>query len=348
MGFATVTRRSALVAAAVTLGLAALGGPSGAHAQDTTKLSVGISVKSIFGLPIVVARDKGFFKEEGLEVTIEYFAGGPPATAALMGGSLQFLNAAFENNVKTAKLGQPIVTIMNIQSNYAGAIIMRKDVAEKLGHKPEVADLKGMRIGTLARGGFTDVSTRYILNAAGLDPDKDAELIPIRGADRQIAAGQAGQIEAAMVTEPWGPIAVEGMDAWRYVVNTTVGEGPELFQDMGYVTLQTTKDYIAQNRAVAEKVVRAVVKAQNYIADPANVDDLTAIAKKEYGDVGGDAMRISVERQAKTYVPFMKESMVKKTMDLLVPNGLIQEPAPAYAEVVDQSFAPLWQAYGAK
>lgn len=340
-----VKRRSVL-AAALVLGVAALAGPTGVQAQE--KLNVGISVKSIFGLPLVVARDKGFFQEEGLEVTVEYFAGGPPATAALMGGSLQFLNAAFENNVKTVKLGQPIVTIMNIQSDFAGAVIMRKNVAEKLGHDPKVEDLRGMRLGTLARGGFTDVSSRYILNAAGLEPEKDVELIPIRGADRQIAAGQAGEIDAAMVTEPWGPIAVEGMGDWVYVVNMTVGEGPDVFHDMGYVTLQTTKSYLEQNRETAEKVVRAVVKAQNYIADPANLDELTEISKKEYGDLGGDAMRISVERQATSYVPFMHEDMVQKTMDLLVPNGLIEEPAPAYADVVDTGFAPLWDAYDKK
>ncbi|MBB6307991.1 ABC transporter substrate-binding protein [Xanthobacter tagetidis] len=336
------TRRRFAAIAIAALGLA-IAAP--AAAQDT-KLNIGVSVKSIFGLPLVVARDKGFFKEEGLDVTLEYFSGGPPATAALMGGSLQFLNGALENNVKTAKANQPIVTIMNIQSNYAGAIILRKEIADKLGRAPKVEDLKGLKIGTLSRGGFTDVSTRYILKTAGIDPEKDATLVPIRGADRQLAAGKAGEIDAAMVTEPWGPIAVEGLGEWVYVLNTTVGQGPVLFQDMGYVVLQTTRDYLAKNRPVAEKVVRAIVKAQKFIADPKNVEEVTQIALKEYGDSQPKAMRISVETQAKTYVPYMNEAMIGKTMDLLVPNGLIKEPAPAYKDVVDASFEPLWKAYG--
>lgn len=103
--------------------------------------------------------------------------------------------------------------------------------------------------------------------------------------------------------------------------------------------------YVQQNPETAKKVVRAIVKAQNFIADPANLDEVSAIADKEYGAPGVDVMKISVERQAKTYVPFMKPEMVKKTMDLLLPNGLIEEPAPAYEELVDQSFAPLWDEY---
>jgi NitT/TauT family transport system substrate-binding protein len=329
----------AATVAVVATGLMALP----AAAQE--KLNIGISVKSIFGLPIVIADQEGFFKDEGLDVTIEYFAGGPPATAALMGGSLQFLNAAFENNVKTVKKNQPLVTIMSIQSDFAGAIIMRKEVAEKFGGKPKVSDLKGLRVGTLARGGFADVSARYMITDAGLEPEKDVVMIPIKGADRQLTAGEAGEIDAAMVTEPWSVIAVEGMDKWVYVVNLTVGEGPDVFHDMGYVTLQTTKDYLAENPETAKKVVRAIVKAQNFIADPANLDEVSAIADKEYGSPGVDVMKISVERQAKTYVPFMKPEMVTKTMDLLLPNGLIEEPAPAYEDLVDQSFAPLWDAY---
>ena len=106
-----------------------------------------------------------------------------------------------------------------------------------------------------ARGGFADVSARYLITDAGLEPEKDVEMIPIKGADRQLTAGEAGEIDAAMVTEPWSVIAVEGMDKWVYVVNLTVGEGPDVFHDMGYVTLQTTQDYLKNNPETASAVI---------------------------------------------------------------------------------------------
>ena len=42
------------------------------------------------------------------------------------------------------------------------------------------------------------------------------------------------------------------------------------FHDMGYVTLQSTKDYVLANPNTTQRVVRAVVKTQGCMADPAH------------------------------------------------------------------------------
>ncbi|MFG1479139.1 ABC transporter substrate-binding protein [Xanthobacter sp. V4C-4] len=321
-----------------------------AHAADKAaaapeKIAIGISNRSLLGLPVVVAKERGFFAEEGLDVGIDYFAGGTPATAALIGGSVQFIDAAFENNIKAVKNGQKLVSVLNLQTDFAGAVIVRKDVADKLAGKPTVADLKGLKIGTLARGGFADVSTRYILADAGLDAEKDVTLVPIRGADRQLTAGEAGEIEAAFVMEPWSVIAVEKSNKWAYVLNITTGEGPKVFQGLGYITLQTTRDYVKTNRPIVEKVVRALVKAQSYIVDPANIDALAAIADREYGGSGVDVVKISLARQAHSFAPALSPENVAKTSELLLKSGAIAAPAPSFDEVVDTSFAPLWSAF---
>lgn len=326
-----------IIAAAVTLLSAA------ANANET--INIGVSNKSIFGLPVLVAQKKGYFEKKGLEVTIDYFAGGTPATAALIGGSVQFIDAAFENNVKTVKRGQPIVTVMNIQTDFAGAVILRKDIADKLGGKPTVENLKGLRLGTLARGGFADVSTRYILEQSGLKADVDVHLVPIKGADRQLTAGEAGEIDAAFVMEPWSAIGVEGSNKWAYVLNITKGEGPEVFQGLGYITLQTTRDYVKEHRPTVEAVIAALVEAQTFINDPRNLDELSAIANEEYGAPGVDIMKISLERQVHAFSPFMNPTMIEKTGELLVKSNSIEAPVPSYDEVVDTSFAPLWDAF---
>ncbi|MGF7159612.1 NitT/TauT family transport system substrate-binding protein [Rhodoligotrophos appendicifer] len=315
------------------------------QAMANEAIHIGVSNRSLFGLPVLVAQQKGFFKEEGVEVTIDYFGGGTPATAALIGGSVQFIDAAFENNVKTVKRGQPIVTVMNIQTDFAGAIIVRKDIADKFGGKPTLENLKGLRLGTLARGGFADVSARYVLHKAGLEPDVDVQLVPIKGSDRQLTAGEAGEIEAAFVMEPYGAIGVEGQDKWAYVINITAGEGPDVFQGLGYITLQTTRDYVKEHRPTVEKVVRALVKAQSYINDPKNIDELSSIADKEYGGAGVDIMKVSIERQVHAFQPAMNPKMVDKTVELLVSSKSIEAPAPSYEEVVDTSFAPLWEQF---
>jgi NitT/TauT family transport system substrate-binding protein len=311
-----------------------------AHAQE--KVAIGISNKSLLGLPILIAKEKGFFAKAGLDVSIDYFNGDVPATAALIGGSVQFVDAAFENNVKAVKKGQPVVSIMGLQTDFAGAIIVRKDVADKLGGKLSAESLKHLRIGTLARGGFADVATRYIVGNARLDPVKDVELIPIRGADRQLLAGDAGEIDAAFVMEPWNVIAVDGSKKWKYVVDLSRGEGPSVFQGIGYTTMQTTRAYVKSNRPTAEKVVRAVADALDYIRAPKNLDDVAAIANREYGAPGVDIMKISLNRQAASFSPRLTPAAMEKTVYLLLKSESLDAPAPGFNEVVDVSFAPLW------
>lgn len=307
-------------------------------------LQIGISNRSLLGLPILVAKEKGFFEAEGLDVSLDYFAGGAPASAALLGGSVQFIDAAFENNIKAVKENQPIVSIMNLQNDFAGAIVARKSQIEGRDLSTGAKVLEGLRIGTLSRGGFADVSTRYILRDAGLDPEKDAELVPIKGADRQLTAGEADQIDAAFVMEPWNVIALESGN-WDYVLDLTSGQGPALFNGLSYTTLQTTTSYLEANPEVAEKTVRALVAALSYIGDPANIEAVAAVADAEYGAPGLEIMKKSLARQAHTFTPVLTEESVQKTGDLLVSAGVIEGDVPGFAQTVDARFAPLWDAF---
>src|SRR5262249_41895549 len=146
------------------LALAALGAPQ-AHAE---KIVLGNSVHGLHSLPIYVAANKGLFKQTGLEIEVVNFQGGATATPALLGGSTQIQAAGTENMLKLAQQGQAIVAVMTVQSTMNGAIMIRPDIAEKLGRKPTIADLKGLRIGTLARGGTADMAVRYIAKTIGL------------------------------------------------------------------------------------------------------------------------------------------------------------------------------------
>ena len=332
--------------AALLLSAIGASAATGAAAAQT-ELHIGISNRSLLGLPILIAKEKGFFDKEGLAVSIDYFAGGVPATAALIGGSVQFIDAAFENNLKAVKRGQDVVSVVNLQTDFAGAVIARKDVSDKLGRAPTVQDLKGLRIGTLARGGFADVSTRYIVADAGLDPEKDIAIVPVRGADRQLAAGEAGEIDAAFVMEPWNVIAVDAGGKWDYVLDLTRGQGPSVFQGLGYTTLQTTRAYVKDNRETADKVVRAVVAALQYIVDPTNLDAVAEVANEEYGKPGVAVIKTSLQRQAHTFSPQLTPAAQEKTGHLLLQSDSIKPPVPSFADAVDDSFRPLWDAFKA-
>ena len=318
-----------------------------ARAQQLQTVRIGSAVRSVFSLPLYVADQKGYFAEEGLLAEISFFAGGPPATSALLGGSVDYISSAIENQIKLARRGQRVVSIIGMQSEFSGALVLHKSAAQRLalrpGQQPRVEDLKGLRIATLARGGFADTAARYIFANAGIDPDKEVQLIPFRGYDKVLAAAQVGEVDGALMVEPWQTIAVEGGQGWEYVVQLTVGEGPDVFRNVGYVSLQTTPKLLSANRAQAEKVVKAIAKAHHYIAEKKNLAELVAIANKVFPDESTKILRASIAKQQASFRAELNPEMLVKNTELLFKAKAIEDSAPSPVELIDTRFSGFWK-----
>jgi NitT/TauT family transport system substrate-binding protein len=332
-----------IVCAVATLGSALLFAPA---ALAQAKLTIGSSVHSLFSLPLYVADSKGLFKKEGLQVEVINFQGGATATPALLGGSVQLQSAGTENMLKVVQQGQPVVAVMSVQSTFNSGIVVSKKFSDKLGRKPTLADLKGMRVGTLVRGGMTDIAMRMIMDAQGLT-EKDVELVPLRGYDKHLAAMMANDIDASVPVEPVQTQWTLGPAGSVYMIDMLKGEGPALFQDMNWITLQGKKDWIDKNRDTVRKVVRAMVAAQAFIADPANLDQVTELAAQAFPDVPKPILRTSINNQRHTYNPRITEAGIAKNNELLLKTGGLRAAVP-YKQVVDSSYADLWEAYPKK
>jgi NitT/TauT family transport system substrate-binding protein len=100
-------RRSMLAAAGGLTLLSTL--PRGALAQAPEKpqLTLAVGGKNLlYYLPLTIAEQLGYFKEQGLDVTIVDFAGGSQALRALVGGSADVVSGAFEHTVNMQPKGQ--------------------------------------------------------------------------------------------------------------------------------------------------------------------------------------------------------------------------------------------------
>ena len=311
-----------------------------------TKLTIGSSVQSLFSLPLYIADTKGLFKAEGLAVEVINFQGGATATPALLGGSTELQSAATENMLKVVQQGQPITAVMSVQSTFNGAIMIRKELAEKLGGRPTLKDLKGLRIGTLARGGMSDMAARFVIEAQGLS-SRDVTLVPIGGYDKHLAAMQANDIDGSFTVEPVQSLWSDKSVGAVYMLDLLKQEGPDVFQDMNWITLQGKKDWVEKNRETVRKVVRAMVQAQTFISDPANLDEVTELAAQSFPSIPKPILQASIKRQLQTYTPAITENGIRKNNELLTKTGNLRTPVE-FATVVDTSFKDLWDAFGKK
>lgn len=108
------------------------------------------------------AWDKGYFREEGLEMTM-IKAGGGIATPALMSGAIYYSTssaAALSTIIKEAPL-----KIVFAQAEHPSVQLWSGQP-----HIKTLADLKGKQIGVTTRGDTNEITTRVALKAAGVDP----------------------------------------------------------------------------------------------------------------------------------------------------------------------------------
>src|SRR6266516_3145907 len=85
----------------------ALAGPAYGQAIEKKQLTLGVGGKTaLYYLPLTIAERLGYFKEQGLEVTINDFRGGAHSLQALVGGSVDVVTGAYEHTIRMQAKGQ--------------------------------------------------------------------------------------------------------------------------------------------------------------------------------------------------------------------------------------------------
>jgi NitT/TauT family transport system substrate-binding protein len=177
-------------------------------AAELTPVSIGVVPVSIFA-PIFVALEKGYYAEQGLDVTLEPLPGGADLIALTANNQFQIAAAgagpAFWNAVA---LGLPISVIAPGHQEgdpVATPLMISKAVCQS-GAISSVADLRGKRVSVNARGG-TEYWLAAALGTGGLTlDDVTIETIPFAEA---VLALESGAIDAAMIGEPLATKAIQ-------------------------------------------------------------------------------------------------------------------------------------------
>jgi NitT/TauT family transport system substrate-binding protein len=140
--------------------------------------------------PLWVAVDNGIFRNYGVDASTEFIQQSPAIVAAILSGELTFANVG-EAAVITADLnGGDIEMLMSTTEKPLLELYARPELHN-------VADLKGKIVGVTGYGTTTDVSARYALRKAGLEPGRDATVLAMGSQANMLAALLSGRIQAA-------------------------------------------------------------------------------------------------------------------------------------------------------
>lgn len=271
-------------------------------------------------LPFEVARQRGFFEAEGLNVSLIYMRGGTQAINALLSGSAEFAGSGFDLVVQSVASGRPAVSIASTSRLPFFALA----VSPHASFIRSIHDLAGKRIGVGNLATTDHLVARYLLNREGLDPSQVEFVATGPNLFEQLVRGQ---IEAGMVQEPGltlleragGSVLVNLMkldDAQKYL------GGPYHF--MG---LHTRPEVLANKPETARGLVRALAKGTRWILD--NPGETSVKAAPPELVAGGDVEVFAgaVDRYRKDLYPdsamFLPE-LVERVIDVQRQSGAIE------------------------
>ena len=256
-------RRSLILHSAASAAALALPGLARAQTIEKPKTTIAVGGKNLlYYLPLTIAEQRGYFKAEGLDVTIVDFAGGARALQAVVGGSADVVSGAFEHTVNMQHKGQRMRAFA-LQGR-APQIVLGVNPKTMAGYKT-VTDLKGKKIGVTAPGSSTNVMVNFILAKAGLKPS-DVSIIGVGASQGAVAAMRTGQIDAISNLDPVITLLQRSGDL-RIVSDTRIlAESEKVFGGpMPAGCLYAPQAFIEKNPATTQALANAIVRANKWI-----------------------------------------------------------------------------------
>jgi len=256
---------------------ALLAGPALLRAQalEKTQVTVAVGGKNLlYYLPLTIAEQRGYFKAEGLEVTIVDFAGGARALQAVVGGSADVVSGAFEHTVNMQFKGQPMRAF--VLQGRAPQIVLGVNPKTMPDFKT-VADLKGKKVGVTAPGSSTNVMLNFSLAKVGLKPS-DVSVIGVGAGQGAVAAMRAGQIDAISNLDPVITLLQRSGDLKVVSDTRVVAEAERVFGGpMPAGCLYAPQAFIDKHPATVQALANAIVRADKWIQAAGPGDIITNV-----------------------------------------------------------------------
>jgi len=213
------------------------------------KIVFSIPSRSIAAIDLYIAKERGFFREEGLDVDLVQIRGNV-AIAAALSGQVHASNGVGTviRAMERSDLPLKILTV-SLKRNLFWLVAR--------GNIKSIAGLKNKVLGTTTLGGAQHTAAARLLRKGGLDPDKDITVVVGGDVPAQLQSLIAGTIDAAALSPPTVILARD-----KYNM-TILGSAMEDVANLQNGTAVSEK-FLRERRDLIRHMLRARAKAGRY------------------------------------------------------------------------------------
>ena len=223
---------------------------AGANGQ-TNKVVIGYANFSPTYASVWVAKEMGFFEKHNLNADIIFIRGGAMGTQALVSRSFDFIVAGGVAAVEGALSGAEIVIVAVPSNRMDQVLVARKEISQPV-------QLKGKKIAVNSLVGSAILAIKIMVQALGLNPEKDVTYVTSGDPATRLAALQSGLVEATGLSPPFT------LTAKRAGFN--VFDSIPALENLEYpsASLIVRQESVRKDPLLIDKVTRSIIEAVHF------------------------------------------------------------------------------------
>ena len=328
-----ISMATAVVLAVTALPLGVFAAKKDGTDEKLTKVTLNEVAHSIFYAPQYVAIEEGYFKDEGLDLTLVTGFGADKTMTAVISGEADIGFMGAEASVYAYQEGatDAVVNFAQLTQRAGNFLVAREEMPD---FKWE--DLKDKKVLGGRKGGMPEMVFEYILRKNGLDPQKDLTI------DQSIdfgstAAAFTGDTSADFTVEFEPSATALEKEGAGYVVAS-------LGVDSGYVpytSYSAKTSYMEKNPEIIQKFTNALQKGMEYVQSH-TPEEIAEVIAPQFAETDLDTVTAIVKRYYdqdtwKSNLIFEKESF-ELLEDILEDSGELSERV-SYEDLVTTKYA---------
>ena len=283
--------------------------------------------------PLYLAKEKGFFKKQGIDVEIVVIESPADRRAAFAADKIQGMATTVDTHVMTAAAENPIPVkqVLALDDSYGGdGIVAKKEIKT-------IKDLKGKTVAAQLGAGASYFWLNYILKENGMKLS-DLKMIDMKAGDAG-SAFVAGKVDAAVTWEPW--LSKAKATPFGQVLLSS-DKSPGIIVD----SLAFKPDFLKKEAAAVTKIVAGWNEAVKFaVENPKEADAIMAKFTgqkpeeftKEKSGVRFYGMKENKEYFGTPKKPGLLYKVTQRAADLWFELKLIKTK-PKAADLIDGSF----------
>ena len=296
------------------------------------KITLNEVAHSVFYAPLYVAIEKGYFKDENIDLTLVTGFGADKTMTAVISGEadIGFMGSEASVYMYSEGASDYVVNFAQLTQRAGNFLVARQD-----NEHFQWADLKGKTVLGGRKGGMPEMVFEYILKENGIDPEKDLTIIQNIDFGSTAPAFADGRGDFTIEFEP-GATSLESEGKGHVIAS--------LGKDRGYVpytAFSAKKSYLKENPDVIQRFTNALQKGMDYVRSH-SPSETASVIKPQFPETTLEMITTIVTRyyEQDTWKSnlIFEESSFDLLQDILESAGELEKRAP-YKDLITTEFA---------